>query len=80
MTASWDEADIMQSLTFGWALDPNNGVEEDTYWWFAVAVRGDCVVAVDEHDARWLVPYTIVGDRIEFGVPVPEPAADVAEP
>ncbi len=71
--ASVDVSIIAQRFNYEWATDPENGVEEDTYWWWACSVRVDPdeVIADDAEGNLWSIPFTTDGeDTVTFGTPV----------
>lgn len=71
--ASVASGTIRQRFNFGWAMDPDNGAEQDTYWWWArdVFIDPSEVIADDDDGNCWSVPFTTDGeDEITFGEPV----------
>jgi hypothetical protein len=63
---------VRRAFNFEWATDPENGVEQDTYWWWARDVRVDPaeVIADDDEGGLWLVPFSTDGeDTVTFGEP-----------
>jgi hypothetical protein len=73
IAASVDTATIRERFNFGWAMDPDNGAEQDTYWWWAISVRVDPaeIIADDDEGNLWSVPFSTDGkDEITFGEPV----------
>lgn len=64
---------IRERFNFDWAMDSDNGVEQNTYWWWArdVRVDDDEVIADDDEGGLWSVPYSTDGeDTVTFGEPV----------
>lgn len=64
---------IRERFNFEWAMDSDNGVEQNTYWWWARDVRVDQneVIADDDEGGLWSVPYSTDGeDAVTFGEPV----------
>jgi hypothetical protein len=71
--ASVDVSTIRERFNFGWAMDSENGAEQDTYWWWACSVRVDPaeVIADDGEGGLWSIPFTTDGaDEVTFGTPV----------
>lgn len=71
--ASVDVSVVRQRFNFEWAMDPDNGADQDTYWWWACSVRVDPseVIAADEEGNLWSVPFSTDGaDEVTFGTPV----------
>lgn len=71
--ASVDVGTIRQRFNYDWAMDSDNGVEQDTYWWWARSIRVDPseVIADDDEGGIWSVPFTTDGtDTVTFGTPV----------
>lgn len=65
-------ATIRQRFNFDWAMDSDNGVEQNTYWWWARDIRVDDneVIADDDEGNLWSVPFTTDGeDEVTFGEP-----------
>ncbi len=63
---------IRERFNFDWAMDSDNGVEQNTYWWWArdVRVDDDEVIADDDEGGLWSVPYSTDGeDTVTFGEP-----------
>jgi hypothetical protein len=72
-TASVDASTVRHRFNYDWAMDADNGVEVDTYWWYATSVRLDPneVWAEDEDGTLWVVPFSTDGeDEVTFGEPV----------
>lgn len=79
---------VRERFNFGWAMDPENEAEQNTYWWWARDVRVDPmeIIADDDEGGLWSVPYSTDGeDEVTFGEPqrvretfVPVAAAQVA--
>lgn len=72
-TASVDVATVRHRFNFDWAMNPDNGVEQDTYWWWASSVRLDPneIWAEDDDGTLWVVPFSTDGeDEVTFGEPV----------
>ncbi len=71
--ASIDAGTVRHRFNYDWAMNPDNGVEQDTYWWYASSVRLDPneIWAEDEDGTLWVVPFTTDGeDEVTFGEPV----------
>jgi hypothetical protein len=71
--ASVDVSTIRERFNFDWAMDSDNGAEQDTYWWWACSVRVDPaeVIADDGEGGLWSIPFTTDGaDEVTFGTPV----------
>jgi hypothetical protein len=71
--ASVDVSVVRQRFNYDWAMDPENGADQDTYWWWACSVRVDPseVIAADEEGNLWSVSFTTDGeDEVTFGTPV----------
>jgi hypothetical protein len=71
--ASVDVSTIRERFNFGWAMDSDNGAEQDTYWWWACSVRVDPaeVIADDGEGGLWSIPFSTDGaDEVTFGTPV----------
>lgn len=63
---------VRQRFNFTWTVDEDNGVDMDTYWWWARDVRLDPneVIADDDEGNLWSVPFTTDGeDTVTFGQP-----------
>lgn len=73
-TASVDVTSVRDRFNFEWATSPDNGVEEDTYWWWARSVRADPneVIADDGEGNLWAVTFSYdePSDTVTFGAPV----------
>jgi hypothetical protein len=64
---------VRRAFNYDWATDPDNGVAENTYWWWArdVRVDPDEVIVDDDEGGLWSVPFTTDGaDAVTFGEPV----------
>ncbi len=64
---------IRERFNYAWAMDPDNGAEQNTYWWWArdLRVDPDEVIADDDEGNLWSVPYSTDGeDEVTFGEPV----------
>jgi hypothetical protein len=73
ITASVATGTIRERFNFDWAMDSDNGVEQDTYWWWARDVRVDPneIIADDTEGGLWSVPFETDGkDEVTFGEPV----------
>jgi hypothetical protein len=71
--ASIDVATISHRFNWEWAMDPDNGASEDTYWWWARSIRVDPneVIADDGEGNLWSVPFITDGeDAVTFGEPI----------
>jgi hypothetical protein len=71
--ASVDVAVVRQRFNWEWCFDSDNGVEQDTSWWWARSIRVDPseIIADDDEGNLWLVPFTTDGaDEVTFGEPV----------
>lgn len=72
--ASVDVTSVRDRFNFDWATDSDNGVDEDTYWWWARSVRADPneVIADDGEGNLWSVTFTYdeATDTVTFGAPV----------
>lgn len=71
--ASVDAATIRDRFNVDWACDPENGVDQDTWWWYAISVRVDPneVIADDGEGHLWSVPFSTDGESsVTFGAPV----------
>lgn len=63
---------VRERFNFEWAMDADNGVEQNTYWWWArdIRVDDDEVIADDDEGGLWSVPYSTDGaDAVTFGEP-----------
>lgn len=72
-SASIDVGTIRTRFNWEWAMDADNGVEQDTYWWWARSIRVDPneVIADDDEGGLWSIPFTTDGaDEVTFGTPV----------
>lgn len=70
---SVDAATIRDRFNVDWACDPDNGVDQDTWWWYAISVRVNPneIIADDGEGHLWSVPFTTdTDDNVTFGTPV----------
>lgn len=70
--ASVDVSVVAQRFNFDWCMDPENGADADTYWWWAVSIRVDPNEVIAEGDGGdlWSIPFTTDGeDNVTFGEP-----------
>ncbi len=68
---SISEDEIRQRFNFDWAMDAENGADEDTYWWWCREVRvseGE-IIADDDEGHLWMVPFTDADGVTTFGEP-----------
>lgn len=68
---SISEDEIRQRFNFDWAMDSDNGADEDTYWWWCREVRvseGE-IIADDDEGHLWMVPFTDADGVTTFGEP-----------
>ncbi len=64
---------IRERFNWDWATNPDNGVEQDTYYWWARDVRVDPneIIADDGEGNTYSVPFETDGkDEVTFGEPV----------
>jgi hypothetical protein len=68
---SISEDEVRQRFNWEWAMDSDNGVDMDTYWWWCREIRVESgeVIADDDEGHLWQVPFTETDGVVTFAEP-----------